>query len=483
MILPPVSAASLPPAPAAAGGAVAQAAPAAANPAPPAVTPQAPLPAAVALQLVLAAVRQDAAAMQNGLAVLMANALQATAQQPNAAQFNAQQPNAPQPNVLQASVPQASAPQLNAQQINVQQASAFQTTVPQANVQTADIQPTNAPQANAQQVNVQQTGTPQTTVPQPNASQANAQTANTQQANVQQTGAPQATVPQPNVPQVNTLQTNVPQANLVPSATGTPLPPAVQAAVQQLVSLHLPTNKTPDARAIKTALQASGLFTEALLAEGSAPADLKAALGQLAQVAKSFLAQQPVMPSPPNASPNVPPPVRGGPPVAQGTALPTLPADGDPVQTAKLLAAGSDAALARQTLLQMASLPDPQNPAETRWIFDVPLMTPQGAAVAQLIVTRDGKGTTTETPDPVWRLGLAIDVEPLGPVRANLALSGGHAWVTIGADRADSLDKLVGNSGWLSEALTAVELESDIAFQAAQPAAANGRSRLVDHAS
>ena len=85
-------------------------------------------------------------------------------------------------------------------------------------------------------------------------------------------------------------------------------------------------------------------------------------------------------------------------------------------------------------------------------MIDVPLMTPQGPAVAQLVVTRDGSGSTADKPEPVWRVGLAVNIEPLGPVRANLALSGGHAWVTIAAERPDSLDKLQQNAGWLSGA-------------------------------
>lgn len=273
-----------------------------------------------------------------------------------------------------------------------------------------------------------------------------------------------------------TLMANVLRA----TASGT-LPPQVQSAVQQLMALHMPTDKTPDAAAVKNAMAASGLFTEAMLAAGETPpADVKTALSQLAQAAERWLAKTPAPPQ--GATPSVPPPVRGGQPMAQGTAAPSLPENADATLTATLLSNGSKAALARHTLLQMASLPDQTKPGETRWIFDVPLMTPHGAAVGQMIVTRDGQGTSAETPEPVWRIGLAITIEPLGPVRANLALSGGHAWVTIGADRPDALTKLSRNSSWLTDALTAVTLESDIAFQSTA-AATKPAGHLVDHAS
>ncbi len=255
-------------------------------------------------------------------------------------------------------------------------------------------------------------------------------------------------------------------ANVLRATASGNLPSAVQSAMQQLIALHLPTDKAPDAAAVKNAMLASGLFTEAMLAAGLAPADLKSALGQLQQAAQRWLAQTPANQQQPNASaPNVPPPVRGGAPMAQSPAQPSLPENADPALTAKLLANGSEAALARESLLQMASLPDQNKPGETRWIFDVPLMTPQGAAVGQMIITRDHKGSSPDAPEPVWRVGLAINIEPLGPVRANLALSGDHAWVTIGADRPESLEKLSRNSSWLTDALTAVTLDADIAFQ------------------
>jgi hypothetical protein len=272
-------------------------------------------------------------------------------------------------------------------------------------------------------------------------------------------------------------------ANVLRATAAGNLPPQVQSAVEQLIALHLPTNAAPDAAAVKNAMLTSGLFTEAMLAAGQTLPDLKSALGQLQQAAQRWLATLPQTQQQTGTSaPNVPPPVRGGAPTAQSPAQPSLPENADPALTAKLLADGSEAALARETLLQMASLPDHNKPGETRWMFDVPLMTPHGAAVGQMIVTRDGKDTSSETPEPVWRVGLAIAIEPLGPVRANLALTGHHAWVTIGADRPESLAKLAQNSSWLSDALTAVTLDSDIAFQSGADTS-RPAGKLVDRAS
>lgn len=256
------------------------------------------------------------------------------------------------------------------------------------------------------------------------------------------------------------------------------VPAPVQAAVQQMLALHLPTDKRPSPSDIKTALANSGLFTESTLAKtGQPPLDLKTALGRLSQAAEDWATQSAnEAPIEENSAASgqgssVPPPQRGNAPVAQKAASPTVPENASPHVMAKLLAQESQAALARQDLLQLASLPETQKSSEPRYIVDIPLMTPQGPAVAQLAIERDSHGTSAETPTPVWRVGLAINIEPLGPVRVNLALSGDHTWITIAADRPEALAQLRDQAGWLNEALTQSDLEADIAFQSSKPSA------------
>jgi len=64
----------------------------------------------------------------------------------------------------------------------------------------------------------------------------------------------------------------------------------------------------------------------------------------------------------------------------------------------------TDAAIARQTLLQVASLPDRVDasggridPSMPRWNFEVPFATPQGTAMAQFEIARDGGGNEAES--------------------------------------------------------------------------------------
>jgi hypothetical protein len=233
------------------------------------------------------------------------------------------------------------------------------------------------------------------------------------------------------------------------------------------------------AAAVST-LSNAGILTPSA---GGVPNDLKTLLLLFNLAAEAWLPRTSSAAS--SGTPSVPPPVRGGHSKAQPAAQASLPENAGPVAMAKQLLSGSDAALARQTLLQIASLPDsaPQS-RDARWVFDVPLMTPQGAAVAQMIIERDTSGTSAEKPTPVWRAQFAIDIEPLGPVRASLALSGDRAWVTISADRPESLDKLQSGVSWLADALQATELEADIAFQPGiSPQHGTTTSRFMDHAS
>ena len=94
-----------------------------------------------------------------------------------------------------------------------------------------------------------------------------------------------------------------------------------------------------------------------------------------------------------------PPPFRGALPTAQPVASPSLAPDAPLATTAHHLLDDTDAAIARQTLLQVASLPDridgsgPKIDVTTpRWNFEIPFVTPQGTAMAQFEISRDGGG-------------------------------------------------------------------------------------------
>lgn len=254
------------------------------------------------------------------------------------------------------------------------------------------------------------------------------------------------------------------------------VPPQVRAAAQALLALQLNASAISPETVAK-ALAQSGLYLEAKLAAGASPAgDLKGALLNLRGALNAWLGDAAPRTSE-QAAP--PPPYRGAPPAAQPANLPQAATMTAP-DAAQMVRAAVEAALARHTMLQAASLPEPAALAmrngepQQRLVFDIPLLTPQGTAVVQLQIERDAprKGNGGETA-PVWRLAFSVDVEPAGPVHARLAQIGARTHVSLTAERADSAQALRGNLGELKAMLAAAALKpGDLICHVGQPAQA-----------
>ncbi|SIO50397.1 hook-length control protein FliK [Bradyrhizobium erythrophlei] len=172
-----------------------------------------------------------------------------------------------------------------------------------------------------------------------------------------------------------------------------------------------------------------------------------------------------------------PPPFRGALPTAQPIASPSI-APGTPLATAAHhLLGDTDAAIARQTLLQVASLPDRIDLSNTkidtstpRWNFEIPFVTPQGTAMAQFEISRDGGGETVEAGKRVWRARFSLDVEPAGPVHALVSLVGDKTSVRMWAERPATAEQLRAGAGQLSHALSRAELRpGEITIRAGVP--------------
>jgi len=160
-----------------------------------------------------------------------------------------------------------------------------------------------------------------------------------------------------------------------------------------------------------------------------------------------------------------PPPFRGGLPAAQAVAAPSIAPDAPLATVAHRLMENTDAALARQTLLQVASLPDrgdalrAQIDAITpRWNFEIPFLTPQGTAMAQFEISRDGGSEAAEAARRVWRARFTLDVEPAGPVHALVSLSGERTSVRMWAERPSTVARLRAGAAELSQALARAAL-------------------------
>ena len=331
------------------------------------------------------------------------------------------------------------------------------------------------------------------------------------------------------------------------------LPEPVRQATERLLALQPTLDERTSADMIREALGRSGLFLEARLsaaadsdtsgrpgampglAAGSAaaepfasapPDDLKAALIVLRNVLKTWLAADPRGAGPmaaalkpasvpvglrvapplapegagradelrPSGAAAPPPPYRGAPPAAQPAAAPSISPAMMPHDIGKGLLRETDAALARQTLLQAASLPDQagaspraHDAAGPRWNFEVPFATPQGSAVAQFEIARDGHHAPGPGVKPAWRARFSLDVEPMGPVHAQIALTGNRAAVTLWAERPDTSARLRDSAPQLTDALRQAELEpGDVLVRAGSPPRPRGGApagRFLDRAS
>jgi hypothetical protein len=210
--------------------------------------------------------------------------------------------------------------------------------------------------------------------------------------------------------------------------------------------------------------------------------DMKSALLVLQQIVKTSLAiampqayasaaaKNPANGTAQPQTESPPPPYRGAPTSAQRSLPTSLPVGADARQVGEVLIKRTDAALAHMKLLQLASLPEapedrPANqPAGPRWMFEIPFATPQGSTIAQFQISRDAKGGANEYTGPVWRARFSLDIEPIGPVHAQVALVGERAWVTLWAEREAGVQSLRAKESLLSQSLKDCDVAAEIAF-------------------
>ena len=175
------------------------------------------------------------------------------------------------------------------------------------------------------------------------------------------------------------------------------------------------------------------------------------------------------------------PPYASGPTTGQRPLDPGAPLTGAPEAVARRLLKGTQSALARQDLMQIASLPESliheqeateARPVATKLNFDLPFVTPQGVAVAQFEISRDGGGAGgggVATLEQTYRARFSIDVEPLGPVHAQVVLAGARARVSLWAERSETIARLRAGEEALGAALRQAELTPDVVVHSGAP--------------
>jgi hypothetical protein len=275
-----------------------------------------------------------------------------------------------------------------------------------------------------------------------------------------------------------TLETAAPQAVAVPaSATATPQAAPAQAAGEAALA------SSASEIAQQPQMPRSANLAAAVLADiaGGAPqavprtmsAGLAASL--LQEVAQNLSRMTGNVPGSNKAVPDgnnfeaartTPPPFRGALPASQAVASPSLAPDTPLSATVHRLLDDTDAAIARQTLLQVASLPDRADagghridPTVPQWNFEIPFATPQGTAMAQFEISRDGGNESADPAKRAWRARFTLNVEPAGPVHALITLNGDTTFVRMWAERPATAQQLRAGIGELNQALTRAELK------------------------
>jgi len=278
-------------------------------------------------------------------------------------------------------------------------------------------------------------------------------------------------------------------ADLAQALKGRPLPAPVQQAAAQVAAQAVPLSPAISAETISRAFAQSGLFLERNLGAkpGESPQgrDLKAGLLDLRQALEDWLGEARTGGARGGDRPP-PPPFRGGPTSAQPAARGGLPADASSQAVGQRLADEVEGALARHELMQAASLPQPPSgtdPASARWMFEIPFASPQGATVAQFEISREDEEEAqgrAAGQGPTYRARFSVDLSPLGPTHAQVALRGDHANVALWAERGDSAAQLHALKPLLAGALTRAGLAAEVVVYPGQPPArAPGAGQFV----
>jgi hypothetical protein len=285
-------------------------------------------------------------------------------------------------------------------------------------------------------------------------------------------------------------------ANLASALQSSGLPSDVQAAAAQILDAQLSLDPPPTAQDLQQAIAQSGLFLEAQLAQTGAPpgGDMKAALLNLIQTLEPLTG--PGAPASTEASPA--PPYAGGPLQGQPPATPLLLPEAALELIAALLSKDAKGALSRQVLMQAASLPKSgqmsaqgassaqasfaQRPGAS-WLFELLFAAPDGPAIGQFEIDRDGEPPRDGAPDPIWRVRFSLDFAPIGPIHARISLRGGQAHVALWAENEETRSLLDAHQAELADALGEDDLIAQVAVLQGRPNVAPAPAgRFMDRA-
>lgn len=216
------------------------------------------------------------------------------------------------------------------------------------------------------------------------------------------------------------------------------LPEPVLKAARQILDNQLTAQGGKiDAGALKSALRNSGIFQEAMLAQGSpaaAGADTKSGLLAMRQGLGQWLGGQAQI----SQISQIPPPLRHVLPRAKLPEVPMQDLPDDAEDLGRLLLERTEGALSRVRLHQHASLPEAQRGSESQWNMDLPIALGQQQAVLQLQIHHDGGGDANRPEDRGWQVRFATNLPDLGEVGAQVSLRGQTTGIMLWADRDET---------------------------------------------
>ncbi|WP_177418834.1 flagellar hook-length control protein FliK [endosymbiont of Lamellibrachia barhami] len=230
------------------------------------------------------------------------------------------------------------------------------------------------------------------------------------------------------------------------NTSSNPAPGNVRQAIDGLVGRLLSIDQPQFQQQLRTALQNSGLFTEAHLLQGSGnPADLKLNLLRLFELINTLLPGKGLNPQQSAAAL-----------IASDSSGTPLPAD-SPLRFLLDLLKQLDGGLARIQSNQLASLPQ-EDPTRQTWQFELPVRHIEQLDVFRIRLQKE-PGKSGEKEDAVWSLTLRMNLEPLGPMRVQLRLQGEAISSVLWAEQAETTSLIKNNLEKLRSALEKAGLD------------------------
>jgi hypothetical protein len=152
----------------------------------------------------------------------------------------------------------------------------------------------------------------------------------------------------------------------------------------------------------------------------------------------------------PTTARDLPPPLPGSVPLAQGRADLQISALSQPVLL-ELLRAQTEKAVARLSLHQWSSSESTES-GNARWLLEMPVRSQDGIDIVHFSIDREG-GQDGEDAEPAWRVELAFELPDLGPIHARLIVSGNRVSANLWVDDARTVERARAELWRLQEAL------------------------------